>query len=244
MPTFLHGKDTQVLVNGVDLTSFFSSVNLSLDSPALDVSVFGQNAKQFIPALIFGGTVSLDGLWSGGVGDAEDILRTAFLAGSTVNMSYLSGGGAAGYHGYYLPIKRTGHAVTSSITDAVRMSVDNQITGAPLMGVSLGALAQRTNASQTAAGLDLGVGYAGTLAAAGFQVTQFTAGDSSITVTVETATDSGFTTGLATIITFNATAVGAYSVAESAQTVKRYVRLKAACSAGETITIHGLLQAR
>ncbi len=244
MPTFLHGKDTQIIVNGVDLTSFFTSVNLSLESPALDVSTFGQTPKAFIPGLVFSGTVSLDGLWSGAANDAEDMLRTAFLAGNTAYLSYLTGSGAAGYHGYYLPVKRTGHAVTSSITDAVRISVDNQITGAPLMGISLGALAQRTNASQTFAGVDLGAGYAGTLAAGAIQVTQFTAGDSSITVTIETADDSGFSSGLATIVTFTATAVGAYSVAESAQTVKRYVRLKAACSAGETITLQGLLQAR
>ena len=62
--------------------------------------------------------------------------------------------------------------------------------------------------------------------------------------TIETADDSGFTVNLGTIATATATAIGAYPVPEASMTVRRYVRLKAACAAGETITVHALLQTR
>ena len=241
----IHGKNTKVYANGIDLTSFFQSVSLSEESPALDTTVFGQAYKTYIPGLVFGGSLSLDGLWSGDATDAEKVLRDLFLAGTDTIYTYLLNGETAGQPGFGLPCKRTGHAVTSVLTDLVKISADNQINGGPLTGISLGALAQRTNASQTTTGYDMGAGYAGTKAGALFQVTVAAAGgDSSVVVTVETADDSGFTTNLGTIASATCTAIGAYIVPEATMTVRRYVRLKAACASGETITVHGLLAAR
>jgi hypothetical protein len=241
MATFMHGKNTKVYANGYDLSGFFNNVDLSLESPALDKSVFQTAYKEFLAALIFSGSFKLDGLWSGAATDANAILQALFLAGTTLNVTYLLNSDTAGQPGFGLPSKATGHAVSSSITDLVRLSADATVTGQPLMGISLAALAQRTEASQTTTGVDMGAGYTATTAGVLFQVTELTGGDTSVVLTVETASDDAFTSDLATIATATATAIGAYYVTPAAQSVLRYVRLKAACGAGETCTVHALL---
>jgi hypothetical protein len=241
----VHGKSTKIYANGIDLTAFFSSVSVAPGSPALDASVFGKGYQEFLAGLVFGGTFKLDGLFSGGAGEAEEVFRVLFLAGTDATYSYLLNGEAAGQPGFVLPCKHTNHAISSSITELVRISLDNQINGNPMYGISLGASAQRTAASQVTTGYDMGAGYSGTLAGALIQVAVAAAGgDSSVVVTIETADDSGFSTNLGTIASATCTAIGAYLVPEAAMTVRRYVRLKAACAAGETITVHGLLAAR
>jgi hypothetical protein len=215
MATFLHGKNTKVFANGYDLSGFFNNVDLSLDSPALDVSVFQKAYKEFLAALIFAGTFKLDGLWSGAATDANAVLQALFLAGTDLKVTYLLNSDTAGQPGFGLPSKATGHAVSSSITDLVRLSADATVTGQPLMGISLAALAQRTNASQTTTGVDMGAGYTATSAGALFQVTQIAGGDTSVVLTVETASDDAFTSDLATIATATATAIAPTECAPS-----------------------------
>ena len=239
---FIQGKNTKLLINGYDLTGFFNSVSLTTESPALDSSVFGTAYKTYLPGLRIGGSASMDGFWTSTAGEADAILEAAFYAGNDVGVTYLLNGDTAGQPGFGFMMKETSHAVTSSIAELVRVSASGEITGYPVWGLSVAALAQRTNASQTTAGLDLGATASGTMAAAFFNVTQLSSG--SVAVTIETASDSGFTTNLGTIATATVTAVGAYAVVEAAMTVRRYVRLKAACSAGQTVTVHGLLQYR
>lgn len=240
----IHGKNAKILVNGYDLTSYFQNASMSLDSPALDKSVFGPAYKEYMAGLRFGGTFGLDGLWSGGAGEANAVMQAAFLAGTTSYITYLLNGDTAGQPGHAFTVKLTGHAVSSVLDDLVKLGVETQITGSPLLGVSLAALAQRTAASQTTDGLDLGVGASGTLAGAMIQCTEITGGDTSVVVTVETASDAGFTADLGTIASATVTAIGGYLVPEASMTVRRYVRLKAACGAGETCTVHGLLHYR
>jgi hypothetical protein len=241
---FIHGKNTKLLVSGYNLTEYFQSVQMGLDSPALDITAFGPVYKTFIAGLRFGGTFNLDGLYSMGAGEANAILQAAFLGGTTVGYTYLLDSDTAGNPGFAFSAKATGHAVTSVLDDVVKMSVSNTITLAPLLGVSVAALAQRTAASQTTAALDLGVGASGTLAGAMIQCTAIAGGDTSVVVTIETASNAAMDADLGTIATATVTAVGAYLVPEASMTVRRYVRLKAACGAGETCTVHGLLHYR
>jgi len=241
----LHGKNTKLLCNGYDLTSFFNAADAKLSAAAADASVFGPAYKQFEAGYEFGGSFSADGLWTGTAGEAQAILAAAFTGRSLAYWTYLLNGDAAGEPGFGLPTIVNTHPVTSVLTELVKVSADCEISGDSLIGISLGAIAQRTAASQTAAGVDLGAGFAGTFAGALIQCTVAVAGgDGSVVVTVETADDSGFSVNLGTIASATVTALGAYLVPEAAMTVRRYVRLKAACAAGETVTLHGLLQAR
>lgn len=241
----IHGRNTKLFCNGVDLTSFFKEVQLSLSASGVDASVFGVGYKKNEAGYEFGGSFSANGLWTGTAGEAQAVLAAVFKARTIAYWTYLLNGDTAGEPGFGLPILEKSHPITSILTDLVRMSFDGEISGDALIGISLGAVAQRTNASQTAAGVDLGAGYAGTFAGALIQCTVAAAGgDSSVVVTVETADDAGFTTNLGTIASATVTTLGAYHVPEAAMTVRRYVRLKAACAAGETVTVHGLLHAR
>jgi hypothetical protein len=76
------------------------------------------------------------------------------------------------------------------------------------------------------------------------QCTEITGGDTSVVVTIETASNAAMDADLGTIASATVTAVGAYLVPEASMTVRRYIRLKAACGAGETCTVHGLLHYR
>jgi hypothetical protein len=241
---FIHGKNTKIFCNGYNLTEFFQSVQLALESPALDKTTFGPIYREYLAGLRFGGTFNLDGLWSGGVADANAILQALFLAGTSAKYTYLLDSDTAGNPGFGYECKATAHGATSVLDDLVKMSIANTITGSPLLGVSVAALAERTAASQTTAALDLGVGATGTLAGAIIQCTAIAGGDTSVVVTIETASNAAMDADLGTIASATVTAVGAYIVPEASMTVRRYIRLKAACGAGETCTVHGLLHYR
>ena len=242
MANFSHGRSTKVYANGIDLTAFFRSAGLDAARDTADVSTFGGADKDFLAGL-YGGSFNADGFYSGAASDAQMILDAALRAGTPVLWSYLPEGEAASAFGNGFSSLQNKHTVSASITDANRISVGAQASGAIIGGISMAPLTQLTNAAPGTPGIDLGAGFAAyTKVRAILQATQIGGGDSSVAVIIQMADSSDFATGPVTAITFaTVTAIGAQLSAEATVTGKRYLRVLGTLTSGETMTCQCIL---
>lgn len=242
MATFSHGRQTKIYANGYDLTAFFNSAGFDGSRDTAEVSVFGNAFKDYLPGQ-YGGTFSAEGFYSGAATDAQILMDAALRNGTPVIWSYLPEGEAAQAYAYGFSSYENKHTVSSSISDANRISLGAQVSGPIVGGISLGALTQLTNAAPGTTGVDLGSSFtAYTKVRAVVQCTQIAGGDSSVALILQGADSSDFVTGPVTFITFTTlTAIGAQVSAEATITGKRYLRLLGTCSAGETATVQGIL---
>jgi hypothetical protein len=65
MPTFRHGKNTVVLADSTDLSTYLNSVTVSNEIEVPETTTFGSAARSFIVGHK-DGTVSFEGLFEGG----------------------------------------------------------------------------------------------------------------------------------------------------------------------------------
>jgi hypothetical protein len=242
MPTFSHGSKAKIYANGYDLTAFFNSASVDANRDTAEVSVFGNAFKDFLVGQ-YGATFSADGFYSGSATDAQMLMDLALRNGTPVIWSYLPEGEAAQTLGFGFSSYQNKHTITSSITEANRISLGSQATGPIVGGISLGPLTQLTNAVPGTTGVDLGAGFtAYTKVRAVVHVTQIGGGDSSVALIVQGADSADFVTAPTTFITLaTATAIGAQISAEATITGKRYLRILGTLTAGETCTVQGIL---
>jgi len=115
----------------VDVSAYAD--NLSLDQPidTLDVSVFGSNAKQFIPGLTDGGQLQLSGPYDVALGTFVGAIKSAQAAGSA-SMSILFGpaGSVSGQIKQSAEAYVSSYSTSVSVSGRVEYSASLQITGA------------------------------------------------------------------------------------------------------------------
>ena len=81
MPTFVHGKGTEVLLDEFDLSSYFNSVDASRTTDTAETTSFGSTSKSYIVGLS-DGTLSLSGMFAQDT-DGSDEELSAILGSTT-----------------------------------------------------------------------------------------------------------------------------------------------------------------
>src|SRR5436190_1747885 len=94
MPTFRHGKNSTIVYDKYDLSAMLNSVSYEQAADLAETTAFGSNAKSYIPGFP-GGTVNLAGLFSGAVGEVDQVLSAA-LSGTTALPMSIGVEGASG----------------------------------------------------------------------------------------------------------------------------------------------------
>jgi hypothetical protein len=92
MADFLHGKDTIVELDTVDISDLVNTTGIDTSVEDGDVTTFADAARRFIPGLKDNGEITLEGPYSKDLLDA--VLAAEGVAGSTLRIT--AGGGAAG----------------------------------------------------------------------------------------------------------------------------------------------------
>src|SRR5690242_13032701 len=85
MPTFVHGKNTVVLFNVSDLTSYFNPSKVNNDNAADETTTFGKNTRTFIAGL-GDDTLDLAGYFDGSAGAVDQVLQ-GILGASADNIA-------------------------------------------------------------------------------------------------------------------------------------------------------------
>jgi len=221
----VHGKDAKIYVNGVDLTTAFNDLTISVEADTAEVSTFGSTAKAYVAGQV-DGTVSLGGVWDGAISAVDDTLAGIFGTGSVIatiypnldtrgNRAYL----AATIHGKY--------EITASISDAVMVSADLQSSGGLRSGWSLHALAATTGNQTPSSSNSVDTG---TTSSTGYIANLHVTGKSGTSPTLDieiwdSADNSSFAVVTGAVFA-QQTAAGAVQLSSTTQTVRRYAAVK------------------
>ena len=96
MPTFRHGSKASITVNSVDLSTFSTSVDLSVVQDTGETTTFGSSWKSYI-AGVMGGTLRISGYYDGTVTTGPvSALLLAQATATPVAVVYKPGGTLTG----------------------------------------------------------------------------------------------------------------------------------------------------
>lgn len=138
---FRHGSKAQLTVNGVDLSAFCDSIELSITPETADVTGFGSTWRNHIPGLI-GGTLSASGSYdpaaSTGPADAIFAAITAQNSAGYVAVVDKPGGTATGQRTNSFNAIVSGYTESSSVDDKISFGFELLVTG-PVTPTTQGA---------------------------------------------------------------------------------------------------------
>ena len=167
MPTFRHGKNTIVLFDKFDLSTYFTSATTSAMAEAVETTTFGSASKTYAVGMK-DGTVSLEGLWAGDVLGVDETLATAIAATTKKIITVGSEGAAIGRRAQLVNTDETSYEIKTAVADMVTISAQAQasgtvggLNGGVLLAAqqSVTATVNNTSVDNSASSLNGGVGH-------------------------------------------------------------------------------------
>jgi hypothetical protein len=122
----VHGSDTSVLFDEFDLSSFLSQAGAVKSVQVVDITTFGNDDKLYLAGQ-GEGSVSLQGIWDGDAGAADEILDAAVGSDAVVTVGL--GTAALASPCIMLQALDAGYQIRSTTTDAVRITVNATANG-------------------------------------------------------------------------------------------------------------------
>lgn len=115
MPTFIHGKNTDVLVGNADLTAYFKDANMATTIDTAETSAFGNTYKTFVQGL-GASTIALTGMWAtGSAADVDDVLSPLINSAAVLPVSVWPNGVGIGRKGFGMGSTEDSYGITASI---------------------------------------------------------------------------------------------------------------------------------
>jgi len=244
MPTFVHGKGTEVLLDEFDLSSYFNSVDTSRSTDTAETTSFGSTSKSYIVGLT-DGTLSLSGMFAQDADGSDEELSAILGATTTPIITVNLQAGTIGNRSVLAKAHQTSYAISSPVADIVTVTADfnastdatanltysiqsgvQLTTGASIAFGSLGDLASTDNTASTANG-----------GMANLHVVANTL-DAAVTIKVQDSADDAT---FADLTSFTSVSSGTKAVEQKAVTgtVDRYLRATASSAATSgAITFH------
>lgn len=132
---FQPGKGAFIMIDNVagslvNVSAYIDNFSFPQPIDTLDVTTFGNNAKQFIPGLTDGGQIGLSGPLDVALGTFVAALKAAQAAGSsTASVVYGPAGSVAGQIRQNAEIYVSAYDVSTSVGGRVEFSASLQVTG-------------------------------------------------------------------------------------------------------------------
>ena len=161
MPTFRHGKNTVILFDEFDLSTYFNSVTTSAMAEAVETTTFGSVNKTYAIG-IKDGTISLEGLWAGDIDGVDEVLAAAVASTSKKIITVATEGATIGRRAKLLNTDETSYEIASAVADMVTISAEAQASGT-VGGIDGGVLLA---ASQTVSAVTANASVDGTTSSA------------------------------------------------------------------------------
>jgi hypothetical protein len=226
----IHGKNTDVFVNGNDLTTYFDNAALNHNADTAEVSTWGNTSKAYVAGLK-DATLALDGLYDGDSDAVDEVLQTVFASDGN-EISVYPEGDTVGKYGYGMVAIETAYSVTGAIGGACRISAAAQsnATSAERL-VSLHALGEESASDWTGTANN----YGASSSSGGSAYIHVTAVTGEVEVKIQHSSDN-FSADTEDLESFTAvTAAGSERITFTG-TVKQYVRGYATIGGAEAIT--------
>ena len=237
MPTFVHGKGTDVYLDEFVMTPYFNTADVTLTNETAEVTSFADTSKAYILGLA-DGTLTLGGMWNQETDGSDEELNAILGSTSAANITIAEAGGTIGNRATLARCDETNYTISNPVADVSTITADFQGTsnagtlGTMTYGITGGVqLSTGTSIDYDALGNLSGVDGAAASSAGGAAllhvVTNSIAGGTT-TIKVQHDTVAGFGSA-ADLISF--TAVGASTKTSEmvvcSGTVNRYIRATA-----------------
>lgn len=150
MPTFRHGKNTIVMFDKYDLSTYFNMATTSAMAEPVDTTTFGSANKTYAVGMK-DATVSFEGLWDGSTDAVDEVLSAAVTATADKVITVGSEGAAIGRRAKLINSIESSYEIKAAVADMVTISAEVQASGIK-GGLDGGVLlaAQQTVSSVTA----------------------------------------------------------------------------------------------
>jgi hypothetical protein len=150
MPTFRHGKNTIVMFDKYDLSTYFNMATTSAMAEPVDTTTFGSANKTYAVGMK-DATVSFEGLWDGLTDAVDEVLTEAVNGTADKVITVGSEGAAIGRRAKLINSIESSYEIKSAVADMVTISAEVQASGIK-GGLDGGVLlaAQQTVSSVTA----------------------------------------------------------------------------------------------
>ena len=125
---FVHGRAAEITVNGVALSTFADTADLSIDIDTADTTTFGATWKTAIAGLA-GGTLELSGNFDPTTTTGPASALTGLIGDPPFAVIYEPGGAAVNQHRTFNAIL-TNYTESASVSDKVTFSASLLVTGA------------------------------------------------------------------------------------------------------------------
>jgi hypothetical protein len=229
MPTFRHGKNTTVLSDDFDLTTYLNSASVSASIETPETTTFGSSDRSYIVGHNEG-TVSFEGLFDGTTDSADSIFHAALGNTTDKVISVSTDSTSVGGRAILVKSAATSYEISSPLTDVVSVSGEAVANEGLDYGVWLGCKSAITTTS-TGASVD----NAASSTNGGVAHLHVTANTRSAT-TVAKVQHSSDNSTWADLVTFTTVAIGTKthqrSVVATGTTVNRYLRALVTPAAG------------
>ncbi len=128
MPTFRHGKNTVVLFDKYDLSTYFNSATTTAMAEAVETTTFGSANKTYAIGMK-DGSISLEGLWAGDTDGIDEVLEAAVGSSSKKIITVATEGATIGRRAKLINTDETSYEIASAVADMVTISAEAQASG-------------------------------------------------------------------------------------------------------------------
>lgn len=224
--TFRHGKNTRVLVNASDLSSYFNDVAVNATIEVAETTTYGSagGSKTYVTGLN-DATVSVGGLFDGAAGAVDEVISGILGSSTDVNFTIAQDGGlVVGSRCIIGQAIDTKYDVKAPVAGVVSVSADFQTDGGSDPGVVLLGLASVSSTSTGTTAVDNTVATTN----GGTALLHVTANTRNGTITsakIQHSADNSSWADLVTFSTINATTTTSERIVVApGTTVNRYLR--------------------
>lgn len=202
--------NTRLFVDGADLTSNNSKVELKFEAEDVDVTSFASNGWKETMQGIASTSVTAEGQWEAGdPGKVDDALWSTMSVGNLVPWTICPNGAADGALAYFTQMSSTKYAVGGEVGSVLPWSAEAAGSWPVSRGVVAHPPGTARTTSGTGTGVQLGAVALGQSLYASLHVLSVSGtGSPSITVAIESDADNTFATPTTQLTFTAATAVG------------------------------------
>ena len=136
MPTFRHGKNTTVLSDDFDLSTYLNSATLSYAVETPETTTFGSSDRSYIVGHNEG-TISFEGLFDGTTASADEIFAASLGSATNKTVTVSTDSTAIGGRTVLAGAATTSYEISSPLTDVVSVSAEAIANGGLDSGVWL-----------------------------------------------------------------------------------------------------------
>ena len=134
MPTFVHGKDTEVYLDEFVMSPYFNSSDVALTNDTSEVSAYGATSKSYLLGLA-DGTLSMSGMWTADTDGSDEELQAILGSATAPNITIAEKGGTIGNRAMIARTHETNYTISNPVGDVSTVTADFQGTSnAGLLG--------------------------------------------------------------------------------------------------------------